>query len=105
MKAKTILITAASIAFLGLASCMKKPMACVDSESKTGTAGQAVSFDASCSMNAQHYEWDFGDGATDMSGASVSHVYNNKGTYTAKVKAMSKNMKKVSDKSITVIIN
>lgn len=103
---KSILVAAATITILSFSSCMKKPMACVDSATKTGTVGQAVSFDASCSMDAKHYEWEFGDGATS-SGASSSttHAYNSTGSYTAKVKAMSKSMKKMDEKSITVTIN
>ena len=104
MKTKSIVVATATLVVLALTSCMKKPMACVDSESKTGTQGQAVSFDAGCSMDAHHIEWEFGDGATG-SGSSVSHAYNSKGTFTAKVKAMSKNMKKEDMKSITVTIN
>jgi PKD repeat protein len=104
MKAKSIIVATATLAVLALSSCMKKPMACVDSESKTGTVGQAVAFDGSCSMDAMHTEWDFGDGAMGE-GTSISHAYNSKGTYTVKMKAMSKNMKKEDAKSITVTIN
>lgn len=104
MKTKSIVVVTATLAMLTLASCIKKPMACVDSETKTSTVGQSVSFDASCSMDAHHYEWEFGDGATG-SGASTTHAYNSKGTFTAKIKAMSKNMKKESEKTITVTIN
>lgn len=103
---KLILITTLIISILGLASCMKKPMACVDSATKSGTVGQSISFDASCSMDAKHFEWEFGDGATASgSSALVTHAYNSIGTYTARVKAMSKNMKKESEKLITVTVN
>lgn len=101
---KTILITSIATTVLTFTSCMKEPMACVDSTTKTGTAGQSVSFDASCSMDAEHYTWEFGDGATGE-GDKVTHTYNTAGTYTAKVKAMSKDMKKENEKSITVTVN
>lgn len=104
MKTKSLLFIPAALLVLTLTNCMKKPMACVDSETKTAKAGQTVSFDASCSMDAHHYEWEFGDGSTG-SGATVSHAYNSTGSYTAKVKAMSKNMKKESEKTITVTVN
>ena len=104
MKTKSIFMTTAIIAALSFTSCMKEPMACVDSPTKTGTAGQSISFDASCSMDAKHYEWEFGDGGKGE-GATVTHVYNTAGTYTAKVKAMSKNMKKENEKTITVTVN
>ncbi|MBI3518896.1 MAG: PKD domain-containing protein [Bacteroidetes bacterium] len=106
MKTKSILVATATITLLSFSNCMKKPMACVDSATKTGTVGQAVSFDASCSMNAAHYEWDFGDGATSSgSSASTTHAYNSAGTYTAKLKAMTKKMKKQDEKTITVTVN
>lgn len=104
MKKQSIIVAVAAFAVLSFSSCMKKPMACVDSESKSGTQGQAISFDAGCSMDAHHIEWDFGDGAMG-SGSSVTHAYNSKGTFTAKVKAMDKKMKKEDSKSITVTVN
>ncbi len=104
MKVKAIILIPVAAVALIFASCMKTPMACVDSPSKTATVGQQVSFDASCSMDAKHYTWDFGDGSTGE-GETVTHAYNTKGTYTAKVKAMSKNMKKESEKAITVTVN
>lgn len=104
MKKQTIIVALATFAVLGFSSCMKAPMACIDSATKSATAGQSVSFDASCSMDAHHYEWEFGDGSTG-SGATTTHAYNSKGIYTAKVKAMSKNMKKEDEKAITVTVN
>jgi PKD repeat protein len=104
MKTKSILVSIATITTLSFSSCMKEPMACVDSPTKSGTIGQSISFDASCSMDAHHYEWEFGDGATG-SGATTAHAYNSAGTYTVKVKAMSKNMKKENEKTITVTVN
>lgn len=101
---KSILVALATITMLSFSNCMKKPMACVDSATKTGTVGQSISFDASCSMDAKHIEWDFGDGAM-ANGTTSTHAYNSAGTYTAKMKAMSKNMKKTDEKSITVTIN
>ncbi len=106
MKKQSIIVAVATFAVLSFSSCMKKPMACVDSATKSGTVGQAVSFDGSCSMDAKHYEWEFGDGATSSGTSAITtHAYNSAGTYTAKMKAMSKNMKKTDEKSITVTIN
>lgn len=104
MKTKSILIIMGLFGVFAITSCMKEPMACVDSTTKSGNAGQSISFDASCSMDAKHFEWDFGDGATGE-GASVTHAYNTAGTYTAKVKAMSKNMKKENEATVTVTVN
>ena len=54
----------------------------------TGTEGSAVAFDGSLSSDpdgdAITYAWDFGDGATGT-GATVSHVYADSRTYTAKL--------------------
>jgi PKD repeat protein len=47
--------------------------------------GDTVSFDATSSTGSPTgYSWDFGDG-TSGSGVTVQHVYNNQGTYTAKL--------------------
>lgn len=104
MKTKSILIIMALFGVFAITSCMKEPMACLDSATKSGNVGQSISFDASCSMDAHHYEWTFGDGATGE-GASVTHAYNTVGTYSATMTAMSKNRKKEDIKTITVTIN
>jgi PKD repeat protein len=47
--------------------------------------GDTVSFDATSSTgNPTGYSWDFGDGSTG-GGVTAQHVYNNPGTYTAKL--------------------
>ena len=55
----------------------------------SGAQGASVSFDASSSTDAgtiASYQWDFdGDWATDATGASASHTYDEAGTYTAEV--------------------
>lgn len=45
------------------------------------TGGGTVSVNASASQNATTYRWNFGDGNTSL-GQSVTHVYQNNGTYT-----------------------
>lgn len=104
MKTKIAIVAMLTVGALTLTNCMKKPMACVDSGTKSGTVGQSISFDASCSENAHHYMWDFGDGASAHS-ASTTHAYNSAGTYTAKIKALSKNSKKEDEKTVIVTIN
>lgn len=104
MKSQSILIMTAAISFFSVTSCMKKPGACVDNVTKSGSVGQSISFDGSCSTNAHHYLWDFGDGGTGHE-AVVNHAYNSAGTYNAKLTAKSKNSKKEDIKTVTVTIN
>jgi PKD repeat protein len=91
------------VAILTFSSCQKEPMACADVPA-TGTVGQSVNFNASCSMDAHHYEWNFGDGGTSME-ANPTHTYNTAGTYTVKLKTMSKNSKKMDETSKSITIN
>lgn len=89
------------MAMFSITSCMKKPVACIDA-STTGSVGQSIPF-TSCSTNAHHLEWNFGDDATSTE-TSPTHIYNAAGTYTVKLKAMSKNMKKMDEKTQTITI-
>jgi PKD repeat protein len=53
-------------------------------------AGTSVSFSASASSPVTKYRWTFGDGrGTNVSGAAVSHVYAEAGTYPVTVSATS----------------
>ncbi|UCE38529.1 MAG: PKD domain-containing protein [Thermoplasmata archaeon] len=56
---------------------------------KVANEDQIVNFDASASSDLNNdivsYEWDFGDG-TSMTGISASNVYEDEGTYYAKLK-------------------
>ncbi len=99
MKIATMLFTG----IIALTSCQKEPMACFEMPS-TATVGQAVSFNGACSMDAHHYEWNFGDGGTSME-ANPTHTYNNAGTYTVKLMTMSKNSKKMDETSKTITVN
>lgn len=58
----------------------------------TPTSGEVpldVDFDPSGSSdpdgNIVSYNWDFGDGLTDDSGVAITHIYNEVGSYTAKL--------------------
>ena len=62
------------------------PVASITADIMSGTAPLYVAFDASQSSDADGYiaaySWNFGDGATS-SEASITHVYDQAGTYTA----------------------
>lgn len=105
MKTKIKIVSIiALVGLLGLASCQKEPMACFDASPTTISAGQSVSFTSTCSMDAHHYEWDFGDGGTSTD-ASPSHTYNTAGSYTVKLKTMSMNSKKMHETSKIITVN
>jgi len=105
MKTKIKIISViAIVALLGFSSCQKKPMACFDASPTTISAGQSVSFTSACSMDAHHYEWEFGDRGTSMD-ANPTHTYNTAGSYTVKLKTMSKNSKKMDETSKTITVN
>lgn len=105
MKAKIkIVSTVGLVGLLSLTSCQKEPMACFDASPTTISAGQSVSFTSTCSMDAHHYEWEFGDGGTSTD-ANTSHTYNTAGSYTAKLKTMSMNSKKMDETSKTITVN
>lgn len=91
MKTPIKLISMLFVTLHAFSSFQKEPMTCFDVPA-TGTVGQSVSFNASCSMDAHHYEWNFGDGGTSVD-ANPTHTYNTAGTYTVKPKTMSKNSK------------
>lgn len=57
-----------------------------------GAPGAATSFDASASVGAVRYDWDFGDGtALEDGGPTPSHVYASPGTYAATLKVTDAN--------------
>jgi serine protease len=80
------------------AGCMKKPKACFDASKTNAAVNESITFTSTCSENAHHYEWDFGDGAKSTD-ASPSHAFANTGTYSVKLMTMSMNSKK--DDAIT----
>ncbi len=90
------------IGVIAFSGCTKTPMACC-SLPETGTIGQSISFNSTCSTNSSKYKWDFGDGATTTD-ANPTHIYNTAGTYTVKLMAMSSNESKMSETSKTIKI-
>ena len=95
-------------ALLTVASCkkdeVKQPVACFTASATTVSAGTAVTFDPSCSENAHHHEWDFGDGATSAE-ENPSHAFNNPGTYTVKLTVLVEDMSKMDETTQTITVN
>jgi PKD repeat protein len=86
MKSYATLISIIVI-FLFCASCKKAPTACFS----VNNGGQAVlnedvDFDASCSLDAESYTWDFDDGTTG-SGKTVKHKFTTSGYFSVRLVA------------------
>jgi len=75
------------VSFTGAAN--RSPNALATATPTDGPLPLDVSFDASASTDPDadplSYEWDFGDGSDDVSGAQVTHAYTTAGTRFAKV--------------------
>ena len=54
------------------------------------------------STNATTYLWDFGDGTATSADASPAHLYNNAGTYTAKLTATGEGGTHTATKTVTI---
>ena len=83
-------------------SCQKQPTACFKANKTTEDVGDDVFF-TNCSTDADHYEWDFGDGS-NSSETSVWHSWATAGAYTVTLTAFSKNGKKTAAESKAVTI-
>lgn len=88
---------------LVMISCAKEPTACFTAPD-TSTTGATVSFDAGCSMDAHHIEWDFGDGGT-ATGTTTTHIYNTAGSYTIKCTALPKRGHNTHESTKNITIN
>ena len=83
--------------------CTKaNPEACLTVPA-TGKVGTSITF-TSCSLNAHHEEWDFGDAATST-GSTVTHAYNKAGTFTVKLTALNEDKSKSDSKTSSITIS
>ena len=89
-KLPLVLVTLLVLLSLGLASCdlfrgNEKPVASFSFTPPSPRMGEEVLFDGSASYDPDgeivSYRWDFGDGTTG-SGITVTHTYNDSGSYT-----------------------
>ena len=73
------------ISFTGQAN--RSPTASATANPSSGSAPLTVNFDGSASSDPDNdpltYEWDFGDGSMNGSGATTAHTYQDAGNYTA----------------------
>jgi chitodextrinase len=67
----------------------RRPVACIQLAEPRADAGEALSFDASCSTDPEgqplSYAWDFGDGATSLD-AKATHSFAKPGLHAVKLK-------------------
>lgn len=71
-----------------LTACYKEPYADAIISPRPAYVGEEIYFD-NISTNAEHYEWNMGDGTT-YSGVHVTHYYNDPGLYLVSLKAFGK---------------
>ncbi len=102
---KKLLFLLAVGAMFTFTNCMKMdPVGCLATANPTtGKVGTSLSF-TSCSTDAHHEEWDFGDAATST-GTTVTHAYSKAGTFTVKLTAYNAAKTKMDAKMQTVVIS
>jgi PKD repeat protein len=86
---------------------LSPPTAAAIANVSQGTAPLTVNFDASGSKDPQGYSltfnWNFGDGSSGATGATVAHTYQDHGTYTATVTVSDGHNN--ASKTLTVTVN
>jgi PKD repeat protein len=68
----------------------------------TGSEGQSVTLAGTSSATDARFTWDFGDGSPAATGANVSHVYADNGTFTATLTATANGKSATSTAVVTV---
>ncbi len=101
---KQVFFLFALVATIAFTSCSKaNPVGCLATTNPTtGKVGASLTF-ASCSTDAHHEEWDFGDAAT-TTGTTVTHAYSKAGTFTVKLVAYNADKTKMDAKTATITI-
>jgi len=101
-KIKIITKTLAISAMVFISSCSKTPEACftIDKEKPT-KVNEEIQFNAACSIEADTYVWDFGDGSTGT-GSSTKHKYPTAANYVVKLTASNKNKSATSSQNLTI---
>jgi PKD repeat protein len=86
-----------------LASCTKTPQACfvTDKGSASTHVNEEIQFDATCSKDADSYDWEFGDGTT-QTGVTTKHKYTTAGNYTVTLTAHHSSKSASSSQTVTI---
>ncbi len=92
-KLKSIGIIILGIIVLSLNSCQKKPVAGFTMSSESVAIGDTVNF-TNTSVDADHYEWYFGDGVI-VTSVNASHVFKQSGIIPVRLSSYSANGEKV----------
>ncbi|MSQ78993.1 MAG: PKD domain-containing protein [Flavobacteriaceae bacterium] len=83
---------------LAITACKVAPTPCYSiDKGKTAKLNEEVQFNASCTLDANYYEWNFGDGSAIAGGITQKHKYTTEGTYAVKLTV--KNGKVVAEKT------
>jgi len=93
MNNHNLLLTGLSLVLIfTLQSCQKKPEVAFQTDISTKYTGEEIKF-TNTTANGYYFLWDFGDGETSEETNPV-HVYKDRGDYTVKLTAFSKNRRK-----------
>ena len=99
---KRVLFLLAFSTILIFTNCHKaSPVACATIPT-TGKVGTSITF-VSCSTDAHHIDWDFGNSAK-ATGTTVTQAYNTVGTYTVKMTAWNEAKTKSDSKMASITI-
>lgn len=99
---KLIFLAIVGIAIIGITSCQKEPSTSFTTSVDSVAVGISVTF-TNTSENGESYLWDFGDGETSTL-ESPTHSYDSIGNYTVTLTAYSKNGKKESSTTETIVV-
>jgi PKD repeat protein len=99
---KNIMLCFVFTFLIALSGCIKEPVANFEANKTTAVTSEVITF-TNTTVDAESYEWDFGDrkGSTDE---SPSHTYANPGVYDVILKAYSKKERKSDEASISITV-
>ena len=78
-----------------LPACKKEPVACATADKTLVAVGEEITF-TNCSVDADEYKWNFGDGLTSGVG-TIAHAYDVVGIYAVTLSAYSEDKELVDE--------